>query len=57
VAGADVHLNRDSGFPQSRQQRHPDALIQAAIRRHNFYQQQEPYFSNFMRLMDDLGNP
>jgi hypothetical protein len=27
----------------------------AAIRGHNFYQRQEPYFSNFMRLVDDLG--
>jgi hypothetical protein len=27
----------------------------AAIRGHNFYQRIEPYFSNFMRLMDDLG--
>jgi len=27
----------------------------AAIRGHNFYQRQEPHFSNFMRLADDLG--
>jgi tetratricopeptide (TPR) repeat protein len=31
VTEADVHLNRDSGFPQPRQQRHPDALIQVVL--------------------------